>query len=813
MRSNSKLSRILRGGLGGALLIAVLPGTAISQFEDCQDTLALVSPERLDIEFVESPTLGNRLTWPALDGEDGSCVSVTIPSAMQDEIQLEVTGNYADLNDRRIRFTVGDGGLIGDTDDATVLLNLESDSPNPAVIPLSATLNLSGAGGIFRTSLASETAEQENFGLPEYLASTDITAFASTEQQNGNTRIYAAVTGVPLVRSDDGGETWIDPLPEGEPRPIASSVTSLAVSPSNPDLVFMGTPRSSGLLRSEDGGATWSRADGDLTSAAPFVSFVTYLEVEVGGELVERLYLSLRGVGFFYSDDDGDTWEAITTLRVPAVLNQIINCGETTTRSPDVTAIAVSPTDPTRIYVGVRTWGVWASTPEHQDWERAFSGLVICQGDGGAGTGGRPASVTELAVHPTPESGEDVLFAATEFRGTFISQDGGQSWSSISETASYPREDPEIPDSFAPVASLVADPTEPLAVLVGFEQAGLYRWSQSLLDFVPYDANGQIFNPAISALLPTDPANGEFLVGTSGGGVYTAGDVIPLTEVLDAVNVPVDLGISLQFDRAGEIFGGDFFEVIGQTFQAFAVWRALRTDPVSGEPEWQMIGLYDLTNPEFCNRNPCDVVAEDNIPECYADKRANCFANPADEPGQTEWSFFDDDVFNGYTYHYAVSTLDYGNTADIGPRVFDGDFVFSPRHPAESNPQATLFLDVEEENWNYRVFQANLEPRVSLKEAYAVPNPLQRRGNWDVGSEESTIRFRNVTPSSKVQIYTLAGDLVRVLENVISDGAERGNIQWDTRNAEGNLVASGVYIYRITDASGGEFVNKLTIIR
>jgi len=64
-----------------------------------------------------------------------------------------------------------------------------------------------------------------------------------------------------------------------------------------------------------------------------------------------------------------------------------------------------------------------------------------------------------------------------------------------------------------------------------------------------------------------------------------------------------------------------------------------------------------------------------------------------------------------------------------------------------------------------------------------------------------------------VQIFTLAGDLVRELDNVNTEGVERGNIQWDTRNAEGNQVASGVYIYRVTDATGAEFVSKVTIIR
>jgi hypothetical protein len=274
----------------------------------------------------------------------------------------------------------------------------------------------------------------------------------------------------------------------------------------------------------------------------------------------------------------------------------------------------------------------------------------------------------------------------------------------------------------------------------------------------------------------------------------------------------VTLGFSLRFDAAGSIQTGEKWSVFGQTFQAYAVWRALDTNKVTGEPLWQMIGLFDLTNPEFCSVDPCDSPNQQHLPECFADKRANCFSIRV-QNNQLQWGFFDSDVFNGFTYYYAISSLDYGFSGNTAPGSFNGDFVFSPRHPAESSDQARQFLSVKPDNYDFRVFQTNVDPRATLGNVYAVPNPLQRRGSWDIGTDESTIRFRNVSDTAHVQIFTLAGDLVRELDNVNTEGVERGNIQWDTRNAEGNQVASGVYIYRVTDATGAEFVSKVTIIR
>jgi hypothetical protein len=804
------INRSVRGTwvfVAALFLVIARGGPALAQFSDCRDTLALVSPSSLDISFVESPVRGNQLWWPALDPADAACVRAEVSASLAASVAPEILGDWADLDDRELEFLATTSGDVGSKSDPQLRLSLSSSPPNPTVPNLGAVLNLSGAGGAFRLDLGANSATQINDGLPEHLTSTDITALAAAPVVGGGTRVYAAITGIPVVRSDDGGDSWFEPL-IGTQNPVAAEALNLAVAPTNPDLLFLGTARD-GILRSDDGGQTWVQADNDIRAPgqAIRVLLLEYLRVDVGGQMIDRLYTSLRGVGFFFSDDGGSTWQQISNLQVPIVKGGTVTCPDDTLvvamKNVDVESITVSPSDSRTLYVGVRQWGVYRGSVDHAAWTPAYDGLVICADVNGSGS---TASVTDVVVHPQQVAGQDVLFASTEFRGVFFSSNGGSLWSDISQTAAFPTDADSVLEE---VSAILPDPTGGQAVVAAFANAGLRRWSQSLGDWVEFDGGGGLYSKKIGAMSQL-PGSQQLIVGTTGNGVYEVGDEIELSRAVASAGV--DLGVRLRFNMGGALVEGESFDVFGQAFQAYAVWRALSTDLVTGEPQWQMIGLFDLTNPESCSLDPCDSPSQTLLPDCFADKRANCF-DTRQNGGRLEWGFFDSDVFNGFTYHYAISALDYGFTGDISPQVFDGDFLFSPRHPAESNHQAAIFLGVRPENWAYRVFQANVDPRTGLDEVFAVPNPLQRQGSWDIATDEATIRFRNVSDSAKVQVFTLAGDLVRVLDNVITEGAERGNIQWDTRNAEGNRVASGVYIYRVTDATGAEFVSKVTIIR
>ncbi len=70
----------------------------------------------------------------------------------------------------------------------------------------------------------------------------------------------------------------------------------------------------------------------------------------------------------------------------------------------------------------------------------------------------------------------------------------------------------------------------------------------------------------------------------------------------------------------------------------------------------------------------------------------------------------------------------------------------------------------------------------------------------------STINFDHLPFSSSVQIFTLSGHLVRTLS------AASGAANWDRTNDSGDSVASGIYLYLVTDPQGGQSKGKLAIL-
>jgi BNR/Asp-box repeat len=122
--------------------------------------------------------------------------------------------------------------------------------------------------------------------------------------------VFAGTEPSALYRSDDGGENWRElagllelpsrPTWSFPPRPWTSHVRWIAPSPHDADLVLVGIELG-GLMRSTDGGETWvdhrPGAQRDVHSLAwhPKVSGRAY---EAGGG------------GAAWSTDRGDTWQA-----------------------------------------------------------------------------------------------------------------------------------------------------------------------------------------------------------------------------------------------------------------------------------------------------------------------------------------------------------------------------------------------------------------------------------------------------------------------------------------------------------------------
>ena len=72
------------------------------------------------------------------------------------------------------------------------------------------------------------------------------------------------------------------------------------------------------------------------------------------------------------------------------------------------------------------------------------------------------------------------------------------------------------------------------------------------------------------------------------------------------------------------------------------------------------------------------------------------------------------------------------------------------------------------------------------------------------------ITFDQMAAGSTVKIFTISGHLIRTLGPQASG---LGTVLWDLTNDSGDAVASGIYIYLITDGQGNKTRGKVAIIK
>lgn len=97
-----------------------------------------------------------------------------------------------------------------------------------------------------------------------------------------------------------------------------------------------------------------------------------------------------------------------------------------------------------------------------------------------------------------------------------------------------------------------------------------------------------------------------------------------------------------------------------------------------------------------------------------------------------------------------------------------------------------------------------LQAPVDFSRIAVYPNP------WKIntGSPTSGIKFDYLPKNTTLQIYNIAGELTYKQNNI-----ESNSTSWDLKNEEGESVASGVYIYLLSDDNGHKKVGKVAVIR
>ena len=151
------------------------------------------------------------------------------------------------------------------------------------------------------------------------------------------------------------------------------------------------------VLRSDDGGVSWSDSSSGLTKTFP-------LQIAVDPREASSGYAATAGAGVFRTTDGGHTWKP-----VGSELSRFI-----------VRSVAVDPNAEGRIYAGTDR-GVYGSVTSGRSWTPLFEGLP-------------PAPVYALAADP--ESPME-LFAGTAV-GLFQSLDAGGHWTPFPSPGAIP---------------------------------------------------------------------------------------------------------------------------------------------------------------------------------------------------------------------------------------------------------------------------------------------------------------------------------------------------------------------------------------
>ena len=254
---------------------------------------------------------------------------------------------------------------------------------------------------------------------------------------SGNPEVYyAGAASGGIFKTTDGGIHW-QPIFDGQP---VSSVGSLAVAPSDPNIVWAGTGepfiRSHislgwGMFKSTDAGKTWTRAGLENTGRIS--------RIVIDPKDPDRVYVASLGHaygpqperGIYRTTDGGKTWERVLFVN----------------DSTGASDLVMDPNNPRILFAGmwqieIHTWGrtsggagsgIWMSRDAGTTWKRLTGAGLPTKHVGKVGLGMSRANSNR--VYALIETGDGVPLPGgreTDPGRLFRSDDGGSTWQLVS---------------------------------------------------------------------------------------------------------------------------------------------------------------------------------------------------------------------------------------------------------------------------------------------------------------------------------------------------------------------------------------------
>src|SRR6266404_5176357 len=277
-----------------------------------------------------------------------------------------------------------------------------------------------------------------------------------------------------MAKRTTGADSWF----ASNSGLISSTELSLAINPSNPSTVFVGSS-GAGVFKSTTGGTSWAASSSGLTD-------LTIKALTIDPTATSIMYLGTSTRGVFRSTDSGATWRAINTGQNGMSVNKV----------------KLDPVSPSIIYAGTDS-GISKSTNGGASWFSANAGL-------------NQVYVNDLAIDPVATS---TIYAGLSYGGVFKSTNGGANWVATSLSPANVRAvllDPLVHSTiYAAIDSGIQKSTDSGVSWTGVN-TGLFSPSNR-------NVNALAFSPADSATIYAGTQNGVFK-STNGGMTWTPGN-------------------------------------------------------------------------------------------------------------------------------------------------------------------------------------------------------------------------------------------------------------------------------------------------
>ena len=234
---------------------------------------------------------------------------------------------------------------------------------------------------------------------------------------------YAGAASGGIFKSVDGGDSW-QPIFDAQD---VQSIGSLAIAPSDPNVIWAGTgeafirsnvSQGNGIYRSTDAGKTWTRVGLEQSGRIAKIIVDPRDSDLVLAAAVGHGYGPQQERGVFRTTNGGKTWDKVLFV------DENTGCSD----------IAMDSNNPRIVFAGmwpilIKTWGKWSGGPGGGLYKSTDGGATWKKLEG-KGLPDAPIGKVALAVAAHDSNRVYALIEAKD-EGLWRSDDGGETWTQI----------------------------------------------------------------------------------------------------------------------------------------------------------------------------------------------------------------------------------------------------------------------------------------------------------------------------------------------------------------------------------------------